>query len=141
MIASWPGHVNPGSQSDHISAFWDVLPTLCDVADIDTPSDTDGISFLPALLGKAQTEHEFLYWEFPSYSGQQAVRMGDWKGLRHNIFKGNMDIQLYDLSKDTRESHDVAAGHPEIVKKMAEIMTREHVPATIERFQIKQLGD
>ena len=141
MIASWPGRIHPGGESDHISAFWDVLPTLCDVAEIETPSDTDGLSFLPALLGKTQTEHEFLYWEFPSYSGQQAVRMGRWKALRHNIFKDNMDIELYDLSAGDREANNVADAHPEIVAKMAEIMATEHVPATIERFRMKQLDD
>ncbi len=88
MVASWPKQIQPGTESNHISAFWDVMPTLCEVAGIDAPADTDGISFLPALTGANQTAHEHLYWEFPSYGGQQAVRMGKWKGIRKNIFKG-----------------------------------------------------
>ena len=141
MIAAWPGRIQPASESDHISAFWDVLPTLCEVADITAPGDTDGISFLPALLGNEQAEHPFLYWEFPSYKGQQAVRMGQWKGLRRNIFQGNMDIELFDLSGDDHEQTNVADAHPEIVAKIEAIMATEHVPATIDRFKIKQLGD
>jgi len=142
MIASWPGKIKAGSKTDHISAFWDVMPTLSTIANAKTPENTDGISFLPTLLGeKDQKEHEFLYWEFPSYQGQQAVRMGDWKGIRKNIFKGNMKIELYNLKTDPVEENDVSAQHPDIVKKIEQIMKREHTPAELERFKIKQLGD
>ncbi len=142
MIASWPGKIAEGSQSDHISAFWDVLPTLCDVAGYSTSYQSDGISFLPTLINsKMQEEHEFLYWEFPSYQGQQAVRMGKWKGLRLNIFKGNMDIALFDLENDPREQNDIAAQHPEIVKKIEEIMVEQHTTPEIDRFKMKELGD
>lgn len=142
MIASWPGKINPGQTSEHISAFWDVLPTLCEVSGAETPADTDGISFLPTLLGKEeQKAHEFLYWEFPSYTGQQAVRMGDWKGIRKNIFKGNLDIQLFNLVTDPREELDVAAANQEIVKKIELLMVQEHRPAELEKFKITQLGD
>jgi len=141
MIACWPNRIKAGTESDHISAFWDVLPTLAEVAGAPVPDDIDGISFLPALRGKKQTEHDFLYWEFPSYKGQQAVRMGKWKGIRNNIFKGNMKIELYDLEKDIREQNDVAAAFPDIVRKIAAIMKEGHEPAILERFKIKQLGD
>ena len=129
MLASWPGHIQPGSINDHISAFWDVLPTFCEVTEIPVPEDTDGISFLPALIGKEQTNHDYLYWEFPSYTGQQAVRMGKWKAIRQNIFKGNMDIELYNLENDIREQNNIASEHPEIIKQMEEIMINEHVPS------------
>ena len=142
MIASWPGKIRSGSKSDHISAFWDVMPTLSEIAGAKTPENIDGISFLPALFEKKeQQEHEFLYWEFPSYQGQQAVRMGDWKGIRKDIFKGNMKIELYNLKEDPAEEHNLAAQHPDIVLKIEEIMKREHTPAELERFKIKQLGD
>lgn len=129
MIASWPGHIQPGSVNDHISAFWDVLPTFCEVTEIPVPEDTDGISFLPALIGKEQTNHDYLYWEFPSYTGQQAIRMGQWKAIRQNIFKGNMDIELYNLNNDIQEQNNIASEHPEIIKQMEEIMVNEHVPS------------
>ena len=88
-----------------------------------------------------QKQHDFLYWEFPSYQGQQAVRMGDWKGIRKDIFKGNMKIELYDLKDDLSETTDVADQHPEIISQIEEIMKREHSPAEIDRFKIKELGD
>lgn len=141
MIASWPGKIEPGSESKHISAFWDVMPTICEIADIEKPSGTDGLSFLPALLGKDQKAHDYLYWEYPEYGGQQAVRIENWKGIRKNIFKGNMNIELYNLSTDIQELNDVAAEHLDIIKKMEEIMVIEHQPADLERFKIKELGD
>ena len=101
-----------------------------------------GKSFLPTLLNKGnQIKHDFLYWEFPSYQGQQAVRMGDWKGIRKNIFKGNMTIELYDLKTDPTESNDIALENQEIVAKIEAIMKNEHTTAEIDKFKIKQLGD
>lgn len=129
MITSWPNHIQAGSVNDHISAFWDVLPTLCELTNVPAPEDIDGVSFLPALSGKNQKEHEYLYWEFPSYTGQQAVRMGEWKAIRQNIFNGNMDIELYNLSNDVREENNLASEYPEIIKQMEEIMSVEHVPS------------
>lgn len=141
MIASWPNQIEANTQSEHISAFYDVLPTLCEVAGQSIPSTTDGISFLPTLLQKDQEAHNYLYWEFPAYKGQQAVRMGKWKAIRANIFEGNKRLQLFDLSNDPQEQKDVAAAHPKIVEKIEGIMKEAHIPASIERFQITQLGD
>lgn len=142
MIASWPNHIKAGSRTDHISAFWDVLPTFSELVHVDNPKDIDGISFLPTLLGdNNQVQHEFLYWEFPSYQGQQAVRMGNWKAIRKNIFKGNLKLELYNLEKDMTEMKDIADQHPEIIAQIEKIMKEEHTPAEIEKFKIRQLGD
>lgn len=142
MIAHWPGIINPGTETDHISAFYDVLPTLCEIAGTEPPEPVDGISFLPTLLAKGhQKEHEFLYWEFPASGGQQAVRMGSWKGIRKNIFKDSLRVQLYNLKEDIQEVNDVSALHPEIVRKIEAVFEQEHVPAENERFKIRQLGD
>lgn len=142
MIASWPGHIESGSVSNHISAFYDWMPTLSEIAGIAPPEGIDGISFKPTLLGEdTQQQHEFLYWEFPSYKGQQAVRMGNWKGIRKNIFEGNMKVELYDLSVDSLESNDLAGQFPEIVQEIEQIMIREHQPAENEKFKFEQLGD
>lgn len=141
MVASWPAKITVGTESEHISAFWDVMPTLCEIAGVDAPEDTDGISFLPALKGEKQTAHEYLYWEFPAYGGQQAVRMGKWKAIRKDIMEGNMTLELYNLEKDIQELNDIAENHPDIVKQMEEIMLSEHKPAKSDRFKMKELGD
>ena len=142
MIAHWPGKIQAGTETGHISAFCDVLPTLCEIAGIEAPDPIDGISFLPVLLGEgSQDEHEFLYWEFPASGGQQAVRMGKWKGIRKNIFKDSLRVQLYNLEEDIQEQKDVSAQHPGVVRRMEEIFRQEHTPAEIERFRIPQLGD
>jgi len=115
-MARWPGRIQPGTTSDHPWAFWDFLPTACEIAGVRPPADTDGLSFLPAMLGKRQRRPEFLYWEFHEGGGsQQAVRMGNWKAIRRWP-KG--PTRLYDLSKDLGEKTDVAAAHADVVKKI-----------------------
>ncbi|MBS0010990.1 MAG: sulfatase-like hydrolase/transferase, partial [Bacteroidales bacterium] len=142
MIASWPGMIKPGSVTDHVSAFWDVMPTLAEIAGVRPPEDIDGISFLPALIGERdQLQHDYLYWEFPAYQGQQAVRMGRWKAIRKNIFRGNMKIELYDLENDPGETRDLAGQYPEIISQIDSIMKAARVPAELDRFRFKELGD
>lgn len=116
MIARWPGSIKPGGESDHVSAFWDFLPTACEIAGVKPHEGIDGISYLPALLGREQKKHEFLYWEFES---KQAMRMGDWKGLRFGT-KGK--LALYNLKDDIGEKNDVAGLHPDIVAKIETYM-------------------
>jgi arylsulfatase len=140
MLVSWPGKVEAGTKSDHISAFYDVLPTICDLLGIPAPDDADGKSFLPTLLGKEQEAHEYLFWEYPEYGGQQAVRMGNWKAIRQNIMKeGNLEIELYDLSIDPKEQNNIAKANPEIIQKMEEIMKKEHSTPALEPFKMAVL--
>ncbi len=142
MIAHWQGKIEQGTTTDHISAFWDVLPTIADLIGAETPGDIDGISFLPTLLQEqVQTKHDFLYWEFPSYNGQQAVRMGKWKGIRKDIFDGNMEIELYNLENDPSESNNIAGENPDVVSQIENLMKEQHTPAENERFKMSQLGD
>ena len=132
LIARWPGRIKPGTTTDLPTAFWDVLPTLCEVAGTDVPGDIDGLSFLPTLLGKeGQKRHEFLYWEFPSYGGQQAVRAGKWKAVRQNLAKGPSGTELYDLEADPAESRNLAAAEPEVRKRLEGIMRIEHTPSAL----------
>src|SRR5262249_28310828 len=101
FIASWPGRIRPGTVSDLPGVFYDVLPTLCAVTGTAVPADCDGVSLLPTLLAQeGQKRHAFLYWEFPSYGGQQALRMGDWKAVRQNLSKGTVKTELYNLADD-----------------------------------------
>ncbi len=140
LIASWPGKINPGTTSDHISAFWDLLPTLCEVAGTEKPDGVDGISYLAELTGKGQQQkHPYLYWEFPASNGQQAVRKGKWKAIRKDIRDGNLTLELYDLENDIQEQHDVAAENPGIIHQMEQIMKDAHVPAQLNRFKINNL--
>ena len=143
MIATWAGNIKPGTKTDLISAFYDVLPTMAELSNQKLSKDTDGLSYLPTLLGtpNQQQKHDFLYWEFPSYTGQQAVRMGDWKGIRKDLFKGNTKIELYNLKKDISELQNIAYKHPDVVAQIKAIMNREHVQAKINRFRIEALGD
>jgi len=131
MIASWEGHISPGAESNHISALWDILPTLCDVTGAGIPDDTDGISMVPELTGQVQDQHAYLYWEFPGYGGQQAVRMNDWKAIRSDIRKGNMDIELYYLKEDIQEQNNVAEQYPEVLMKMEQIMKEARFPSAV----------
>jgi arylsulfatase len=135
MIARWPGRIRPNVVSDHVSAFWDVLPTLAEIAGADIPKGLDGVSFAPTLFGNpaAQKKHEMLYWEFPGYGGQQAARWGDWKGVRTQMLQKNnknpLRIALYDLKSDIGERRDVAADHPKVVQRIRTIMAQQHRPS------------
>lgn len=133
FIVRWPGRVSAGMVNDHQLAFYDVMPTFCELmGDKAFPKKYinkkikndcfDGISFASTLLGDdgKQQKHDFLYWEFHE-TDQIGVRMGDWKLL---VKKGTP--YLYDLSNDVHEDHNIAAAHPDIVKQMKEIIKREH---------------
>ena len=134
FIARWPGHVPAGKVNDHICAFYDLMPTFCEVAGIknyekkyrNKKKETDyfdGISFAPTLLGKKkQKQHKFLYWEFDE-TDQIAVRMNDWKLI---VKKGSPS--LYNLKTDIHEDNDIALQHPDIVKKMKAIIFEQHTP-------------
>jgi arylsulfatase A-like enzyme len=115
MIVRWPGHIEPGSTSDQVWAFWDFLPTAAELAGLEPPQNIDGISMLPALLGKKQHGHEFLYWEISSGGYQQAVRHGRWKAVR-NRWSG--PLELYDLDADPGETRDVVKEHPRVVARI-----------------------
>ncbi|VGO16433.1 Arylsulfatase [Pontiella desulfatans] len=125
-IVYWKGKSQVGV-SDHPAIFYDVMPTLADVAGIDVPEQTDGISFLPEVMGTPQKEHDLLYWELQHASGKesgfrQAVRKGDWKAVRY-ANKGR--TELYDLKIDINETTDVADLHPEVVERMNRILTQK----------------
>ena len=140
FIAWWPGEVEAGVVNDHQLAFYDLMPTFCDVAGIENYIERysnknvendyfDGLSFAPTLLGEGEQEaHEFLYWEFHE-TNMMALRMGNWKLVVQN---GN--CSLYDLVTDLHEDNNLAAQYPDVVKKMKEILLREHTPSSIAQF-------
>lgn len=119
-IACWPGVIRPGTVSDAVWAFWDLLPTVAELAMVKTPAGMDGVSFAPALRGAAMAKREYLYWEFHEAGFSQGVRMGNWKGVRRK--SRSAAIELYDLEADIGETRDLAAAHPEVVRRIGEIM-------------------
>ncbi len=137
MVAWWPGKVTPGSNTDHISAFWDVMPTFAELAGADVPEDIDGISFLPTLLGNPykQKEHDFLYWEFHEHGGKQAVRKDKWKAIRLQVKKNpNGPLELYDLQTDPQEKSNIASQHPDILRQMEQIMRQARTNSDVFLF-------
>jgi len=138
LIAYWPGKIKPNSESDHISAFWDFAPTIREIAGLPQSEETDGISFLPTLLGtKPQPKHDHLYWEFTRSYGRIAVRMGKWKGVIYNASREPTPaMELYNLSEDRGEAQNLASQYPEIVKRISQIMKAEHT--TSEHFPFRK---
>lgn len=133
FIIAWGDKIKTPAVNDHILAFYDVMPTLCDIigADITRYRNKslsvdyfDGISFAPTITGEGkQAKHEFLYWEFGE-TDQMAVRAGDWKLI---VKRGN--TELYNLAEDIHEDNDIADAHPEIVDRLVRIALREHTPS------------
>jgi arylsulfatase A-like enzyme len=116
MIARWPGVIRPGTTSDFVWAFWDFLPTACDLAGVPTPPGLDGLSVAPTLTGRGeQRRHEFLYWEFHEGGFQQAVRYRNWKAIRPAL---GAPLELYGMVSDPGETQDVAAANPDEVARV-----------------------
>ena len=137
FIAWWPGTIQAGTESGHVSAFWDFLPTATELAGISAPAGTDGISYMPTLVDRGeQATHEFLYWEFFERGGKQAVLKGSWKGIRLNVHSSpDAPLQLYDLSADEREARNVAELHPEKVAELEALIKAARVPSPIYQFE------
>lgn len=142
FIVSWPNKIKGNTKSNVLSSFYDMMPTFRELANSKSNFKTDGISLVKAFVSEQNEDAErYLYWEFPSYGGQQAVRLGKWKGIRKNMQKGNTQLALYNLEEDLQENFDVADKYPEMVNSILEIMKREHVKSTNKKFQIKALDE
>jgi arylsulfatase A-like enzyme len=138
MIAYWPGRIKAGAQTDHLSAFWDVMPTLCELTGAEAPKDIDGISFLPTLLGtEAQQQHAYLYWEFYEQGGKRAALTPEWKAVQLNIQKGGDAVMLF-AADDRAEKNDVAAQYPEVVGRFRKIFEQAHTPSPIISWDTKK---
>ncbi len=140
-IVTWPKMINSGSKSDHPSTFYDFFATVSDIINKPLSNKTDGISYLPSLIGTKQIAHDYLYWEFPAYGGQQAIRIDQWKGIKKGLLKGSSNLHLYNLTDDPKELNNLADNYPDIVKKMERLLEEAHTKASIEKFRIPVLDE
>ncbi len=130
MLARWPGVIKPGTKTDHLSGFQDVVPTVAELVGQPAPKEIDGISFLSILRGEKdrQKTHDYLYWEFCKGSDQkifsQAVRKGPWKAYR----EVKQVTEIFNLSDDPFEKNNLASSMPDMVKQMEAIMEAAHTP-------------
>ncbi len=137
FIARWPGKIPAGKTTAHLSVQYDMMATLAELTGA-KPWANDGISFLPTLLGneKKQQQHPFLYFEFPEKGGQVAIRMGDWKGVKSNMKKNkNAPWEIYHIKTDEKETTDLAAQYPELVKQFEKILRQQHQPSHIKEWE------
>nr|WP_227687065.1 arylsulfatase [Spirosoma arboris] len=139
MLARWPGKIKAGQVTDHVSVQYDLLATIAELIGYKQPIATDGLSFLPTLLGQFtnQKQHPFLYWEYPEKGGQLAIRMGNWKAVKTNVRKNRAGSwELYDLGKDVSERTNLATQHPDLLRQFDAIVAREHMPTHVNEWEI-----
>lgn len=137
FIIRWPGQVKAGTDNNTVMAFWDMVPTFAEMLNYRRSVTTDGLSMLPTILGRNQENHEYLYWEFHEQGGKQAIRYGNWKGIKLNV--GNKDktrLELYDLSTDVHEDHNLASQYPEIANMIEALMQRARTDSKLFNFGI-----
>lgn len=140
LVARWPGKIKPGSETDHVSAFWDLAPTFADIAHAKIPvrANIDGLSFLPEMFGKKQKKHDYLYWEFRANNwnkGRQAIRKGKWKAIKMDYTLDK--IELYDLENDLSEKTDVAEKNSRIIAEMAKLFAKSRIDSELYPLQKK----
>ena len=140
FIVSWPGVIEPGTVSFHVSAFWDFLPTMCELIGEKVPAGLDGISYLPTLTGSgSQKQHDYLYWEFHEQGGKQAVLRNNWKLIRLQVDNpAKTRLELYNLSSDPMEVMDVAKQYPEIVETLEKLMNKAHISSELYPFKTEK---
>ena len=131
FIASWPAAIKPGGTSDHPSAFWDFLPTVCELTGEAIPDGIQGISFAPTLTGKGdQGKHDYLYWEFHEQGIRRAIQQGDWKLVQYNLSSPDKTtIELYDLGKDIGEANDLSKDNPEKTAELLKLIDGARKPS------------
>ena len=134
FIISWPKYIHQARKTKNISTFWDFLPTVCDILSLPIPAETNGISYLPTILNKPETQkqHDYLYYEFYERGGKKCVLKDGWKLVELPIVPTQCTrFELYNLNTDISELHNVAKQNPNIVKQLQEIMKKAHTDTKI----------
>lgn len=134
LLVKAPGKIPAGKTSDVSWAFWDVLPTIAEISQTYAPKDIDGISFVPALTGKTQKQHEYLYWQFNEGGLKEAVTKGDWKLIRFKTKGSTERLELYNIAKDIGEKTNLAAGNAAMVRELRALMIKAKTPAEAAAF-------
>ena len=137
FLARWPGKIEAGSVSEHLGYFPDIMPTLAELAGVESPKSSDGISIVPALLGAygEQRQHAYLYWE--DKRGKVGVRERNWKAVK----PGNKeDFELYNLEEDIQELNDLAEDHPQILDRLKKYADEAHTPRVEGKVLDESLG-
>lgn len=140
FIVHWPEKIKGGTVSYHVSAFWDFLPTMCDLIGEPVPVESDGISYLPALTGEGeQKKHEYLYWEFLEQGGKKAALKDNWKLISLQVNDPSKTyVELYNLNADPSEQMNAAAQYPEKVKELSRIIEQAHTYNDIYPFEYEK---
>ena len=129
LVVRWPNKIPKNQRTDHISGFWDVLPTLADAAQAEIKDlEIDGISFFPTLIGQAQKQvhHSYMYWEFhESKYSHQAIRKGKWKAVR---LDPSGEVELYNLDEDLGEENNIAKAYPKLALELGNLMDNARTP-------------
>jgi arylsulfatase A len=138
FVAWWPGIVKPGQTSDHISAHWDLMPTACELAGVEPPVNTDGISYVPLLKGDeaGQKKHKYVYFELHQ-PDKRGLRAGDWVAVQEKTSDGNPyvdPIELYNLKDDLAQKNNLASKYPEKMAEFRKLFKEAHVPSEQFRF-------
>lgn len=136
LIVHWQGKITPG-KTNHVSAFWDFVPTFSELIETETPPDIDGISMTPTLFNKTgqQRQHEYLYWEFHEQGGRQAVRKGNWKLVKLAVNDSTKaHLELYDLEKDEGETTNLVDEQPEQVRELESLLMEARTTNPVFKF-------
>jgi arylsulfatase A-like enzyme len=136
FIAYWKGTIAAGRTSTHVSAFWDFLPTVCELAGVKPKQSTDGISYLPEFLGKRQKKHESFYFEFYEQEGKQGYIEGDWKLVHLDVLKTTQNpvVELYNIRTDPEEKTNIVTAQPKRVEEMQKRMQKSRISNPSYRF-------
>jgi len=138
MIVTWPGRIQPQTSTRLVCGHVDAIATIADAVGIDLPADADRISYLPTLLGRDsdQAQHSFMFWDYPEYGGQIAVRWGKWKGVKRELGKKiDSPLELYDLDADIGEQENVVADHADVAERIEKMMLEQRDPPLTERWR------
>lgn len=137
FIVQWPKRIQPGTVSYHVSAFWDFLPTVCNILNEEVPVAVDGISYLPELTGKGeQMRHDYLYWEFHEEGGKQAILKDNWKLIRLFVNQPEKTrLELYNISSDPSEQMNALRQYPGKVAELERLMDQAHTPSALFPFK------